>query len=208
MLTGLLLKGMLVGFLIAAPVGPINVLCVRRTLVHGRWAGLASGIGAAVADTIYGAIAVLGLSLITGVMLAERFWIGIAGAALLAVLGVRTLLAGPPHMAPAKDPTSLLGDLTSTFVLTLTNPITVISFLGIFAAFGIEGDDTFAVDDGMLLLGVFLGSLVWWVTLTGLVGVFHGRFSNAGLLWANRAAGIIILLFAAGVLWDIAVRAV
>lgn len=204
MLTDLFLKGLIVGFLIAAPVGPINVLCVRRTLVHGRLAGIASGLGAAFADTIYGALAALGLAFITGIMLEERFWLGVIGAAILVILGVRTLIAGPPRAAVTKDPSSLAGDFTSTFFLTLTNPITVLSFIAIFAAFGIEGDDHIQLDDGLLLLGVFAGSLAWWLTLTGLVGLFHGRFSEEGLVWTNKVAGIIILGFAGVVLWEVA----
>lgn len=205
MLTTIFFKGMAVGFLIAAPVGPINVLCVRRTLVHGQLAGFASGLGAAIADTLFGAIAALGLVFVTGVMLTERVWIGLAGAALLIAIGVRTLLAAPPRVASAKDPSSLIGDFTSTLVLTLANPITILSFFGVFAAFGIEGDDKFAFDDGLLIVGVFLGSLVWWTLLTGFVGMFHGKFTDAGLDWANKIAGVIILTFAAVVLWDLAV---
>jgi threonine/homoserine/homoserine lactone efflux protein len=199
----ILLKGMLVGFLIAAPVGPINVLCVRRTLVHGRLAGIVSGLGAAVADTFYGAIAAFGLAFVTSLLLHERFWIGLVGAILLVVLGVRTLLAGPPTVAAGKDPSSLLGDFTSTLFLTLTNPITILSFLFIFATLGIDSGDGVTFDDSLLILGVFLGSLAWWLMLTGLVGMFHGRFNEHGLLWANRVAGVLILAFAGAVLWDL-----
>ena len=202
MLSTLFLKGMIVGFLIAVPVGPINVLCVRRTIMHGRLAGIVSGLGSAGADTLFGAIAVLGLAALEGVMFAERFWIALVGAAMLIVLGIRTLLAGPPQPSSAPDPTSLLGDFTSTFILTLTNPITILSFLGIFGAFGIQSDDMIDQYDGMLLLGVFLGSTVWWLLLTGVIGVFHGHFNETGLRWANRVAGVLILAFAVAVLWE------
>jgi len=202
MLSTLFLKGMIVGFLIAVPVGPINVLCVRRTIIHGRLAGIVSGLGSAGADTLFGAIAVLGLAALEGVMFAERFWIALVGAAMLIVLGIRTLLSPPPQPSSAPDPTSLLGDFTSTFVLTLTNPITILSFLGIFGAFGIQSDDMIDQYDGMLLLGVFLGSTVWWLLLTGVIGVFHGHFNETGLRWANRVAGVLILAFAIAVLWE------
>jgi threonine/homoserine/homoserine lactone efflux protein len=202
MLSTLFLKGMIVGFLIAVPVGPINVLCVRRTIIHGRLAGIVSGLGSAGADTLFGAIAVLGLAALEGVMFAERFWIALVGAAMLIVLGIRTLLSPPPQPSSAPDPTSLLGDFTSTFVLTLTNPITILSFLGIFGAFGIQSDDMIDQYDGMLLLGLFLGSTVWWLLLTGVIGVFHGHFNETGLRWANRVAGVLILAFAIAVLWE------
>jgi threonine/homoserine/homoserine lactone efflux protein len=87
-------------------------------------------------------------------------------------------------------------------VLTLTNPITILSFLGIFGAFGIHADDRIDQYDGLLLLGVFLGSTVWWLLLTGVIGVFHGHFNETGLRWANRVAGVLILAFAAAVLWE------
>jgi threonine/homoserine/homoserine lactone efflux protein len=202
MLSTLFLKGMVIGFLIAVPVGPINVLCVRRTIMHGRIAGIVSGLGSAGADTLFGAIAVLGLAALESVVFAERFWIALVGAAMLIVLGIRTLLAAPPQPSAAPDPTSLLGDFTSTFVLTLTNPITILSFLGIFGAFGIHADDRIDQYDGLLLLGVFLGSTVWWLLLTGVIGVFHGHFNETGLRWANRVAGVLILAFAAAVLWE------
>lgn len=202
MLSTLFLKGMIIGFLIAVPVGPINVLCVRRTIMHGRLAGIVSGLGAAGADTLFGAIAVLGLAALESVMFKERFWIALIGAAMLIVLGIRTLLAAPPQPSSAPDPTSLLGDFTSTFVLTLTNPITILSFLGIFGAFGISADDTIDQYDGLLLLGVFLGSTVWWLLLTGVIGVFHGHFNETGLRWANRVAGVLILGFAVAVLCE------
>jgi threonine/homoserine/homoserine lactone efflux protein len=202
MLSTLFLKGMIIGFLIAVPVGPINVLCVRRTIMHGRLAGIVSGLGSAGADTLFGAIAVLGLAALESVVFAERFWIALVGAAMLIVLGIRTLLAGAPQPSAAPDPTSLLGDFTSTFILTLTNPITILSFLGIFGAFGINADDAIDQYDGMLLAGVFLGSTVWWLLLTGVIGVFHGHFNETGLRWANRVAGVLILAFAVAVLWE------
>jgi threonine/homoserine/homoserine lactone efflux protein len=202
MLSTLFLKGMIIGFLIAVPVGPINVLCVRRTLMHGRAAGIVSGLGAAAADTLFGAIAVLGLAALEGVFFSGRLWIALVGGVILIILGVRTLLAPPPQPAAGVDPTSLLGDFTSTFVLTLTNPITILSFLGIFGAFGIHADDRIDQYDGLLLLGVFLGSTVWWLLLTGVIGVFHGHFNETGLRWANRVAGVLILAFAAAVLWE------
>ncbi|MBI3454021.1 MAG: LysE family transporter [Rhodospirillales bacterium] len=202
MLIAAFLKGLIAGFLIAAPVGPINVLCVRRTLLHGRVAGFISGLGAAVADTLYGAIAAFGLAFAMSLLLEERLWLSLGGAALLFAAGLRTLFSHPPRPSDTPDPTSLIGDFTSTFFLTLTNPITILSFLAVFAAFGIEGYQGITADGWWLILGVFTGSAAWWLTLTGLVGMFHGKFSEAGLEWANRAAGLIILAFAVVVLWE------
>jgi threonine/homoserine/homoserine lactone efflux protein len=206
MLVSVFLKGLIIGFMIAAPVGPINVLCVRRTIMHGRLVGIVSGLGAAAADTVFGAIAAFGLVFIQTLLMSERLWIGLIGAAILVVLGVRCLIAPLPRPKTTADPTNLVGDFTSTFLLTLTNPVTVLSFLAAFTAFGIQGDGSIDIDEWLLLLGVFVGSSAWWLLLTLSVGLFHGRFNEPTLRWANRVAGIIILVFAGAVLLDTATR--
>lgn len=205
MLISVFFKGLIVGFLIAVPVGPINVLCVRRTIVHGRLVGLVSGLGAAAADTFFGAIAAFGLNFVNSLLMSERFWLGLGGAAILVVIGIRTLTAKPPQPREEEtDPASLIGDFTSTCLLTLTNPVTILSFLAAFSAFGLESDDQIDVDDWLLLLGVLLGSSLWWLTLTTIVGTFRDKFNQETLGWANRIAGVIILAFAAVVLWNTA----
>lgn len=203
MLTSIFLKGLVVGFLIAAPVGPVNVMCVRRTIMHGRLVGLVSGLGAAAADTIFGAIAAFGLSFVYELLMTERFWLGIAGGALLMVMGVRTLFAEPPRPSDTPDPPNLLGDFTSTLVLTLTNPVTIVSFLAAFTAVGVAADpgEPIGLDDWILLLGVFLGASTWWLFITAAVALFHGRIPLTMLRWTNRIAGVVILAFAVGVLW-------
>jgi threonine/homoserine/homoserine lactone efflux protein len=203
MLVSVFVTGLIVGFLIAVPVGPINVLCMRRTIMHGRLVGFVSGLGAAAADLLFAAIAAFGLVFIYTLLLNERFWLGIGGTAILIVIGIRTLLAEPPRPQTAPDPPNLIGDFTSTFFLTLTNPVTVLSFLAAFTAFGIQGDEQIGLDDWMLMLGVFLGSAAWWLILTTCVGLFHGRFDDRTLRWANRIAGIVILAFAAAILWNV-----
>ena len=209
MLTSVFLKGLIVGFIIAAPVGPVNVLCARRTIVHGRLVGVVSGLGAAVADTFFGAVAAFGLVFINTLLLSERFWLGLAGTVILVVIGVRTLMSAPPRPKENgdPDPANLLGDFTSTFVLTLTNPVTIVSFLAAFSAFGIEGDEEIKLDDWLLLLGVFLGATSWWLVLTTGVGLLRDKFNDGALRWASRIAGVVILAFAAAILWDVATRA-
>ena len=199
-------KGLIAGFLIAAPVGPINVMCVRRTIVHGRLVGIVSGLGAAAADTFFGAIAAFGLTFIHDFLMREKFWFGIGGAALLFVIGLRILFAELPEEKKKgedeTDPANLLGDFTSTGFLTLTNPVTVLSFLAVFSAFGVQSEERSLADSWLLLLGVFLGSSLWWLVLTTTVDLFRDRFNREGLRWANRIAGVLILVFAAVVLWN------
>lgn len=198
----LFVKGLAIGFLIAAPVGPINVLCVRRTLVHGQLAGIVSGLGAAAADTIFGAVAAFGVIFITDFLFAHHLALSLIGGAFLLVLGIRTLLKPPPDLTGDRDPTGLVADFTSTFLLTLTNPITIFSFLGVYVAFGIHADSRVDIGDWLLLSGVFLGSTSWWLLITAAASFFRARFSTVGLVWANRVAGIVILCFAALVFYE------
>lgn len=201
------LKGLIAGFLIAAPVGPVNVLCLRRTIVHGRLVGVLSGLGAAAADTIFGAIAAFGLSFVHELVMREKFWFGLIGAIVLVVIGVRTLWAKAPKKKDdeeEKDPATLLGDFTSTLILTLTNPVTVLSFLAVFSAFGVQNDEKSLADEWTVVAGVFLGACTWWLLLTNGVAFFRDKFNQRGLRWTNRIGGVLILCFAVVVFWNAA----
>jgi threonine/homoserine/homoserine lactone efflux protein len=165
----MLLKGLFFGFVLAAIVGPMWVLCFRRTLEHGSAAGLASGLGIAAADAIYGAIAAFGLTAISGFLLAHAFWIGVAGVAFLVWIGVKALFAAPPDLAgetnavPAR---SLTSAFASTLSLTLANPPTILAFTAIFAGAGLAAGTDYRAA-ALLVAGVFLGSAAWWLILIG-----------------------------------------
>ena len=206
MLEWIFVKGVLVGLLIAAPVGPVNVLVIRRTLVHGRLAGLCSGLGSALADTTFGAVAAFGISMLQTFLERERDVVSLVGAAILCVMGFKLLYRPLPAIAGDKDPAGLVGDLTSAFFLTITNPITVLSFLAIFAAFGVKSDGTVLADDWLLIAGVFAGAAFWWAMVVEAVCLFRDRFTTTGLAWANRIAAYIILAFAVGVAGEVALR--
>jgi threonine/homoserine/homoserine lactone efflux protein len=196
------IKGLAIGFLIAAPVGPVNVLCVRRTLAHGRLAGFVSGLGASLADTIFGAIAAFGVLIVMDWIIDHRFGLAIAGAALLFVLGLRALMRSPPPLVAGRDPTGLIADFTSTFLLTLANPITIFSFIGVYVAFGIRPDGRVDIGDWLLLGGVFSGATLWWLLLAGFSGAFRSRFNAEGMRIVNRVAGIVMIAFALLVLYE------
>jgi threonine/homoserine/homoserine lactone efflux protein len=201
---GFLLRGLLMGFAIAAPVGPIGLLCIRRTLSEGRAIGLASGLGAASADALYGFVAAFGLTFVSGLLLGGSFWMRLLGGLFLAYLGLKTLLAPPPERAAAASSgAGLLGAYASTFALTLSNPATILSFATIFAGVGIVGHAGYGAA-ALLVLGVFLGSALWWLLLSGGVGLLRHRVSHRGLHWVNRIAGALLLAFAAGLLWSLA----
>jgi len=188
-------RGILIGFSIAAPVGPIGVLCIRRTLADGRAAGLATGLGAASADAIYGCVAAFGLTWVTGMLLGGQGWIRLIGGAFLLYLGVRTFLARPGERAASASGTGLAAAYGSTFLLTLTNPMTILSFVAVFAALGLGSSRTDPTSAAALVLGVFAGSALWWLTLSGLVGLFRARFDTRALRWVNRISGAIIVAF-------------
>lgn len=190
----LLLKGLLIGFSIAAPVGPIGVLCIRRTLADGRAAGLATGLGAASADAVYGAVAGLGLTVVSGLLLSQQSLIRLVGGLFLCYLGVQTLRAGPAEQAAGAQGSGLLGAYASTFALTLTNPATILMFLAVFAGLGVAQTGG-APAAALLILGVFLGSALWWLLLSGGVSLLRERFTPRAMRWVNRCSGATILAF-------------
>ena len=192
-------KGIMIGFAIAAPVGPIGLLCIQRTLTRGRWSGVLSGLGAASADALYGCIAGFGLAALAGLLLAWQTELQIVGGLFLLYLGGQTGRM-PPAIAPAQaQPTrvGLLGDYLSTLALTLTNPVTILAFLAIFAGLGLAAEQQDFIAAAWLVSGVFLGSLLWWLFLAGAVGLVRGRLTPKRLRWVNRASGILIAGFGA-----------
>ena len=190
-----LLKGLIIGFSIAAPVGPIGVLCIRRTLTGGRASGLVSGLGAASADAIYGCIAGFGLAFISNFMVSQQAWLRLIGGLFLCYLGLKTLLTKPAEQAALAEGNGLIGAYASTLLLTLSNPMTIISFAAIFTGLGLASTSGNYVSAGLLVLGVFIGSALWWLILSGVVGIFREKFNSHGLLWVNRISGAIITGF-------------
>jgi threonine/homoserine/homoserine lactone efflux protein len=190
-----LLKGLIIGFSIAAPVGPIGVLCIRRTLAEGRLSGLVSGLGAATADAFYGCIAGFGLTFISSFLVSQQTWLRLVGGIFLCYLGIRTFLAQPAVQAAYERGNSLPGAYASTLFLTLTNPMTILSFAAIFAGLGLASAPGSYASAAVLVLGVFSGSALWWLLLSGGVSLLRGRFTPGSLRWVNRVSGIIIAGF-------------
>ena len=201
MLIGLLLKGMLVGIVIAIPVGPVGVLCIRRTILHGRLAGFVSGMGAATADAMFGIIAGFGLTVISDWLFDYQDWLRIAGAAFLLYIGISAFFHDPlARTQSQRDPESLVADFASTFALTITNPITILAFLAIFAGIGFTGDQATLGAAATLVLGVWGGSLLWWAGLTAGAGLLRLSFRRNHLVWINRASGGILVLSGVGLI--------
>ena len=190
---GLFVKGLIVGFCLAAPVGPIALLCVQRTLSHGKLAGLLSGLGAAVADALYGTLAAFGVTVISSFLMDHRMVFQRVGGAVLCVLGVRLFLSRAPTAAASDDVHGLARDFFSTLVLTLTNPMTFIAFVAIFATLGIGAVRGHSILTAELVGGVLLGSGAWFAFLVGLANLFRDRFRASTLVALNRATGVFVV---------------
>lgn len=185
-------RGLIVGFSLAVPVGPIGLLLIRRTLTRGRASGLASGLGAATADAIYGSIAGFGVTLLSNFLLENSLVLRFVGGAFLCYLGIKIFLSKPSEKKVSKENENLFSDYISTVVLTLTNPATILAFAAVFAASGVahtHGSYWYTV---FLVTGVFCGSALWWLILSSIVSLFHGRFESTGLTLINRISGVLI----------------
>ena len=193
--TKFLLKGILLGFSIAAPVGPIGVLCIRRTLTDGWASGLVSGLGAATADAFYGSVAGFGLTFISSLLIGQQTWISLIGGLFLCYLGIRTLLSKPAETAASASGQGLLGSYVSTLFLTLTNPMTILSFAAIFTGVGITNSAGDYTSSALLVGGVFIGSTLWWLTLAGGASLFRDKFNTNALRWINRISGVVLTIF-------------
>jgi threonine/homoserine/homoserine lactone efflux protein len=187
-----LIKGVILGFSIAAPVGPMGVLCIRRTLSSGMLSGFLSGLGTATADAVYGCIAAFGVTVISAFLLDHQFYLRLIGGLFLLYLGYKTFQSIPAEKAVKAEGKSFLGAYTSAFFLTLTNPLTILSFAAVFAGLGVGTTDGNYILAGFLVLGVFSGSMFWWLILSGMVNMLRSKFDQQRLKWMNRLSGFII----------------
>lgn len=190
-----LLKGIAFGLSVAAPVGPIGLLCIRRTLQQGQLIGLVSGLGAATADGFYGCVAGLGLTVVSDMLVNQGRWLGIVGGLFLCYLGITTFLAKPSTTASEVSGRGLVGAYSSTLLLTLTNPTTILTFIAVFAGLGIADPGQSRGAALLLVVGVFLGSALWWLTLSWGVNLLRSRLQPHHLRWLNRVAGVVIFAF-------------
>jgi threonine/homoserine/homoserine lactone efflux protein len=189
----LLARAIVLGFTVAAAVGPISLLTIRRTLEHGRRYGLASGLGVALADGTYAAIAAFGLTAVTSILVGARAILGIVGGVVIVYLGLRTMTSRPTEAAAVTERPGMPAATASIYGLTMTNPMTILSFAALFGALGLtrQGIGEAAV----LTIGVFLGSSLWWLLLVTAVGWLRSRVTVTALTWVNRLSGFVLLVF-------------
>jgi threonine/homoserine/homoserine lactone efflux protein len=188
-----LLKGLMIGFAMAVPIGPIGIMCIRKTLAEGHSRGLIIGLGAATADSLYGSIAAFGLTFISDVISSQHFWVSLVGGGLLLFLGIRTFRAKRKDVIVPFDDKGLLGSYISAFLLALTNPMTIFAFVAVFAAFGLGLQLSF-FSACILVLGVFTGSCLWFLTLSYVATIFRKKLDAGGLKCVNRISGSLIIL--------------
>jgi threonine/homoserine/homoserine lactone efflux protein len=190
-----LIKGIVLGFSIAAPVGPIGVICIRRTLATGMKSGFISGLGAATADAIYGFIAAIGISVVSGFLLAHQSYLRLIGGVFLLYLGYKTFKSMPAAVATNVSDEGLRGAYASTLFLTFTNPMTIMSFAAVFAGLGGGAIGDNYMSSVFLVVGVFIGSILWWLILSGMVNILRHKFDQKHLKIVNQLSGIIITGF-------------
>jgi threonine/homoserine/homoserine lactone efflux protein len=190
------IRGLIIGFTIAAAVGPITLLVVRRTIDHGGVYGFASGLGVATADATYGAIAAFGLTAITSLLVSNHTLLGLLGGVVIVFLGIRIARSRPTGPATHGERPGLAGAFASIYALTMTNPLTIVLYAGVFAGIGLAAGASF-LDAAVLTLAVWAGSTLWWVVLCSVVAWLRGRVSPTALLWVNRVSGAALVLFGA-----------
>jgi threonine/homoserine/homoserine lactone efflux protein len=193
---GLVGRGFVLGFAVAAPVGPIGVLVIRRTLAAGARAGFVSGLGAATADATYGSVAALGLTAATGLLLAHAALLRLGGGLFLCWFGIRTILARPAETDPSAGAAPRLwAAYGSTLLLTITNPMTILSFAAAFAGLGLANGVIGPATGLSLVASVFAGSMLWWALLSGGIGVLRGSLGVRALRVVNWMAGLLLIAF-------------
>ena len=199
----LFIKGLLVGLAIAAPVGPIGVLCIQRTLHEGFSIGLATGLGAALADGTYGLMAALGLTALSNFLIKQTSHIQFIGAVFLFYLGLKLLFKKPTnHLSKKFTEKSMAHALSTTYLLTLANPMTILSFIAIFAGLGLGTLHASVTQAVLLVAGITIGSALWWVFLTNFIArVLHKRINNVWLQRINILSGFVLMLFGAAALY-------
>lgn len=199
------INGLVFGLVLAAPVGPVGVMCVQRTLTEGRLHGTLSGLGAAVGDALYGAVAAFGIGAVADWIAGHQAPLRFVGGIVLLALAARTVFGRPRNRAKNNSANtatvagihtgSLFQDFVSTFLLAISNPITLLTFAGLFATLGITQAGESVTHAGWLICGVFLGSAAWWLALALTAGCFRGLLDNGYDAWVKRISATILLAF-------------
>ena len=194
------IQGIIIGLTLAVPVGPISLLCIRRAIAAGRLHGIVSGLGVATADSFYAAVAVLGLTAISGLILAQQVFFRVFAGIVLIAVGIRVFLSEVSEPGENGGDESYPNDYLSMLAIALANPLTILFFIVVLPGFGIVIGGTSLLTSLEFVLGIFTGSVTWWVILCGAVGSVRSRISIHTLRQINRISGILIVCFGIGTL--------
>lgn len=197
---GLFIQGIIIGLTIAVPVGPISLVCIHRTVASGRLHGIISGLGVATSDSFYAAVAFLGLTAISGLIIGHQTEFRLVAAIALVLVGIQVFRSIPVEVRNNPDPESFIRDYLSLLAIAAANPLTLIFFITILPGFGVVAHGTTLVAAVPFVAGIFIGSAVWWIVLCGSLGSVRSRLSTENLRWINRVSGILITGFGAGML--------
>ena len=187
-------KGLLIGAAVSAPVGPIGLLCINRSLTEGRLRGFVSGLGAATADMVFCIIAGFGFTFVSRFLEERALWISVVGACGLVFLGLRIFFSRPAEKSCAVTGGDLVHIYVSTFVLTLINPVTILFFVALFTSLGVTLSHLDYPSLTLLIMGVLVGAVLWWFLLTGCVSLLHRKLTQETIRWVNRISGTIVMV--------------
>jgi len=198
---GLFIQGIIVGLTIAVPVGPISLVCIHRTVANGRLHGIVSGLGVATSDSLYAAVAFLGLTAVSGLIIDHQAVFRLVAGIALVLVGIQVFRSLPAVVRDGTNPESYIRDYLSLFMIAAANPLTIIFFITILPGFGVMAHGTTLIAAVPFVAGVFLGSVVWWIILCGSLGSVRSRVSIENLRRINQVSGILISCFGAGMLF-------
>ena len=194
------IQGIIIGLTLAVPVGPLSLLCVQRAVTAGRLHGIVSGVGIATADSIYAAVVFLGLTLISGMILANQVLFRLLAGLVLLLIGIMVFVSVPPEAKARPEQESYLKDYLTTLAIGIANPLTIIFFLAILPAFGVVFLGASQMLAAEFVAGVFCGSTLWWILLCGSIGSFRSRLSIDSLKKINKISGVMIFIIGIGML--------
>jgi threonine/homoserine/homoserine lactone efflux protein len=198
--SGLFIQGMIIGLTLAVPVGPISLVCIHRTVANGRLHGIFSGFGVATADSFYAAVAFLGLTAVSGLIIGHQALFRLLAGIALVIIGIQVFRSIPAAVGDGNGQEPYLKDYLSLLAIAGANPLTIIFFVTILPGFGVVAQGTTLIAAVPFVAGVFLGSAMWWVILCGSLGTVRSRLSPRNLRWINRASGLLVSCFGAGML--------
>jgi threonine/homoserine/homoserine lactone efflux protein len=196
----LFVQGIIIGLTLAVPVGPLALICIQRTVTEGRFHGIFSGIGVATADSFYAAIAFLGLTVLSSLIIAQQYLFRFLAGVVLILIGIRVFLSIPSDISVKTEHETYLKDYLSMVALAIANPLTLVFFLVILPGYGVVIHGTSFLSAAEFVAGIFFGSTVWWVVLCGSIGSVRSRLSGENLGLINRVSGLLISWFGVGVL--------